>query len=216
MKKENLLSKGPHTIEPNESVAERVLAVVDQGLVRGMGKPKPGKMCVEAAVCFAMGQSHNDAPRCVNAEVRDFKIRLNDRSGWSSTISRGHGMRALAIAQLGSNKLGRGDFKLSLGQVMTALLSSLLAAEYSQSNPDKRIVRKLERELENWRNIPMWVNYFDRIVKAFSSRKIVARAGFSGKSAKNRLIAKIGLDALIRAKAEGTKFLKLLLKKRRK
>jgi hypothetical protein len=38
-----------------EELSRKVLEVVDAGLVSGMGEPTPGKMCVEAAVCYAMG-----------------------------------------------------------------------------------------------------------------------------------------------------------------
>jgi hypothetical protein len=82
--------------------ARKVLEVVDVGLCGGIGNPVPGKMCVEAAVCFALGQPHGDEPECVNAAVRQFKIRLND-SKWSSNQARAQGMRRLAIGQLGTN-----------------------------------------------------------------------------------------------------------------
>jgi hypothetical protein len=87
--------------EINESLARRVLEVVDAGLVHGMGAPEPGKMCVEAAVCFAMGLPHSDEPTCVAPALRRLKIRLND-SRWSSDRARAKGLRRLAIAQLGS------------------------------------------------------------------------------------------------------------------
>jgi hypothetical protein len=82
--------------------ARRVLEVVDVGLCGGIGNPVPGQMCVEAAVCFALGQPHGDEPECVNDAVRRFKIVLND-ARWSSNKARAQGMRKLAIAQLGTN-----------------------------------------------------------------------------------------------------------------
>lgn len=85
----------------NESLARKVLEVVDAGLVHGMGVPKPGKMCVEAAVNYAMGKPHGDNPDCVAPTLRRLKIRLND-SRWSSDATRTKGLRRLAIAQLGS------------------------------------------------------------------------------------------------------------------
>lgn len=217
MKKQNLLSKGPRVSEADESVAERVLAIVDRGLVRGMGQPKPGKMCVEAAVCYAMGRSHSDQPECVDYSVRNFKIDLNDRRGWSSVQARGQGMRALAIAQLGSNKLEDNAFRKQLISIVTSMLAVLLAAEYSRRKPDRAVVRGLTKHLENWQGKSSYASVTSAdLAKTFYSPKLVARAGYTGKSAKNRLIAQIGLTALIQAKAEGTKFLKLLLKKRRK
>ena len=88
-------------MEINEALARNVLRVVDAGLVRGLGTPEPGKMCVEAAVNYAMGRPHGDQPACVADSLRRLKIKLND-SRWSSDKARAKGLRRLAIAQLGS------------------------------------------------------------------------------------------------------------------
>lgn len=82
-------------------IAAKVLAIVDAGLVKGMGKPIPGQMCVEAAVCYALNLPHNDDPQCVSRALRQLKIRLND-SDWSSNEARSKGLRRLALIQLGS------------------------------------------------------------------------------------------------------------------
>ena len=82
-------------------MAQRVRDVVDAGLSNGLGIQEPGKMCVEAAVCYALGQPHGDDPRCVAPSLRQLKIHLNDRT-WTSPASRASGLRRLAVAQLGS------------------------------------------------------------------------------------------------------------------
>jgi hypothetical protein len=82
-------------------LARKVLAIVDAGLVKGMGTPEPGKMCVEAAVNYALGAEHGDEPACVAPALRQLKIRLND-SAWSSGQARAKGLRRLALVQLGS------------------------------------------------------------------------------------------------------------------
>ena len=87
--------------EINEALVTKLLGVVDAGLSSGVGEPKPGKMCVEAAVCYAMGLPHSDKPTCVSPALRALKIRLND-SSWSSNDARAKGLRRLAVAQLGS------------------------------------------------------------------------------------------------------------------
>jgi hypothetical protein len=87
--------------EITRETAIKVRDIVDAGLVRGAGVPEPGKMCVEAAVCYALGLPHGDDPGCVSAAVRSLKITLNDCS-WSSTQARAKGLRRLAVAQLGS------------------------------------------------------------------------------------------------------------------
>jgi hypothetical protein len=88
-------------MEITEAIARRVLEVVDAGLTVGIGKPTPGQMCVEAAVCFALDEPHGDNPSCVSPVVRALKTRLND-SHWSSDTARAKGMRRVAIAQLGT------------------------------------------------------------------------------------------------------------------
>lgn len=94
-------SKGTFTMEINETIARKVLTIVDAGLVKGVGNPRAGEMCVEAAVCFAMGLPHGDDPQCVSRALRSLKIKLND-SSWSSNAARAKGLRRLAVVQLGS------------------------------------------------------------------------------------------------------------------
>lgn len=85
----------------NSILAKRVLRTVDAGLCGGMGEPVPGEMCVEAAVCFAMGINHSDEPPCVAEEVREVKIKLNDLD-YSSRKARAKALRKLAVLQLGT------------------------------------------------------------------------------------------------------------------
>ena len=42
-------------IEITEAVALKVRDTVAAGLSNGLGNPEPGQMCVEAAVCYALG-----------------------------------------------------------------------------------------------------------------------------------------------------------------
>ena len=82
-------------------IAIKVRDTVAAGLVSGVGIAEPGKMCVEAAVCYALGLPHGDDPGCVSPALRVLKIALND-AAWSSEAARAHGLRRLALAQLGS------------------------------------------------------------------------------------------------------------------
>ena len=95
-------------IEITREIAAKVLTTVDAGLCLGLGDPVPGEMCVEAAVCYALGLPHGDDPKCVSEAVRSLKVSLNDKD-WSSNKSRAKGLRRLALAQLGS--LGAVDDK---------------------------------------------------------------------------------------------------------
>lgn len=84
------------------ATARRLLKVVDYGLQSGVGVGRPGRMCVEAAVCYAIGLNPiDDDPKCVADVVRAAKIALNDRD-WPSAQARAKGLRQLAVAQLGS------------------------------------------------------------------------------------------------------------------
>ena len=103
--------------EVNANIAQKVIDAVRPGLVKGMGEPIPGQMCVEAAVCFAYGLPHSDNPPCVGFSVRSLKIHLND-SKWSSKQSRAKGMLRLSIAQLGSDQIDQEEFN-KLVQKMT-------------------------------------------------------------------------------------------------
>jgi hypothetical protein len=89
-------------MEITREIAMRVRDTVDAGLSSGLGKAEPGKMCIEAAVCFALGLPHSDNPPCVSPAVRSLKIALND-APWSSRAARASGMRKLALLQLGTD-----------------------------------------------------------------------------------------------------------------
>jgi hypothetical protein len=95
--------------QPTEELCSRIISLLSHGLVAGLGTPEPGKMCVEAAVCAAMNLPHSDSPACIGDAVRSFQIRLND-SSWSSEQERAKGLKRLAIAQLGSDKISQEEF----------------------------------------------------------------------------------------------------------
>src|SRR4051812_50001627 len=88
-------------IEINAEVARRVLRIVDKGLIEGLGIPKAGHLCVEAAVSYALGLPHGDRPACVALVLRNLKVEMNDQR-WSTKMARARGLRRLALAQLGS------------------------------------------------------------------------------------------------------------------
>jgi hypothetical protein len=111
-------------IEITEEIATKVLATVDAGLSSGLGKPKPGEMCIEAAVCYALEEPHSDEPTCVSKALRAFKIRLND-SDWSNRHARAIGLRRLALAQLGSAG--------SLDEVLFVTRLAILAKEWAHA-----------------------------------------------------------------------------------
>jgi hypothetical protein len=123
--------------KPTKAVARKILDVLKHGLVRGKGDPKPGEMCVEAAVCFAMGLPHSDEPPCVGSAVRSFKITLND-SHWSSDMARANGMRRIAIAQLGSNEIDQNVFVKELARLTIKKIVPIALRAAAKIHPEQK------------------------------------------------------------------------------
>ena len=131
-------------VKVNRTLAKKILELVDTGLCKGLGKAEPGNMCIEAAVCYAMGLPHDDKPPCVHPYVRQLKISINDCE-WSSNAARAKGMRRLAIAQLGTaDTLNGEEFnKRIVHLVLTASLPRALRHAASV-HPYKAHAEKLE------------------------------------------------------------------------
>src|ERR1700722_17522478 len=126
-----------------KSIARKVLSVVDAGLIKGAGnadknnRGKPGAMCVEAAVCYALDLPHGDDPACVSRALRSLKIKLND-SNWSSAKARAAGLRRLAVAQLGSrDHVDDNEFANRVAElaIRTSVPLALRAAASINKNP---------------------------------------------------------------------------------
>lgn len=121
--------------------------LLDKGLIGGdVGDPKPGKMCVEAAICYALGEDHGDSPSCVAPTVREFKISLND-ADWTSNKARADGMRDLAIAQLGSKDIPDLNFKFAdvLDKHLKLIIFPYLVQYLAQKQPKNIWVQMLAR-----------------------------------------------------------------------
>jgi hypothetical protein len=88
-----------------EDIACRVIQAVNPGLTCGLGKPKPGHMCVEAAVCYALREPHGEEPSCVDFLLREDKIILNDLECWESKKDRANALLKVSIMQLGTKGL---------------------------------------------------------------------------------------------------------------
>jgi hypothetical protein len=134
----------------DEAIARRVLETVDAGLCSGVGEPVPGQMCVMAAINYALGREHGDDPEiCVGSAVRAFDIALND-SAWSSNEARAKGMRAEAIAKLGSNKIDQDEFAKRLAirtvNVMVPIALRAVVAFIPDSTGDlEQVIQRCER-----------------------------------------------------------------------
>lgn len=157
----SLKERDKHAVkEVGQALAERVLYMVDGGLVCGIGTPVRGQMCVEAAICYAMGEEHNDSPSCVHHIVRNTKIDLNDLS-WSSDKARAKGMRRIAVAQLGSKDIDGKLFLSTLGELLfNLLLSELKDFAKQEGNKDGlAFLNKLYKEKSFAKRYAMLANY---------------------------------------------------------
>ena len=100
---------------PTKDHAIKILHLLSYGLIRGVGQPKPGQMCIMAVFNYVLGRPHGDSglEDCVGAAVRAYDIALND-SLWSSNKARAEGMKRESIAKLGSNQVGQVAFHREL------------------------------------------------------------------------------------------------------
>lgn len=199
----------------NEAAAKRVLGVLAFGLPSGLGTPLAGRMCVEAAVAYSMGYDHSDRPKCVLEAIASFKISLNDQK-WSSDQARGKGLRGVAIAQLGSNTLKSIDFETEIARAFLRRLypvAARLSAISTQSS--KRQLASVEGGIQSALDV---LNGNDNALTAFEllddnvgelARKAL---GLRGKNAKWLFIADVAVEALVRMKTKGSKYLYLLNK----
>ncbi len=142
------------TVQINKALARKVLGIIDQGLCSGLGKQEPGQMCIEAAVCYAMGLPHGDNPPCVAPSVRALKIQLND-SGWSSNKARAKGMRRLAIVQLGTvGEIDEVEFVKRVARLSIEKTVPRALRAAAKIHPDKKHKKALETAAVNCENNP--------------------------------------------------------------
>lgn len=86
-----------------EDKVDELIRTINKGLVCGLGHPRAGEMCVMHAISLIIhGIEYSDAPMCVDEDIAQFDVYLNDQS-WSSDKARAKGMVREAVAKLGSN-----------------------------------------------------------------------------------------------------------------
>lgn len=95
------------TITPEQRTA--VATVINAGLVSGIGKPVPGQLCLEAAICLALGEPHGDRPSCVATPDRAYAIKLQDYYP-GTPAQRAALFLPLGLAQLGTAGTDRGPW----------------------------------------------------------------------------------------------------------
>jgi hypothetical protein len=129
-------------VEINQELVDKIDDILKHGLRKGKGNPIPGQLCVEAAICLALGEPHSDEPSCVGEKVREPKIALND-CDWSSNEARAIGMRDIAIAQLGSDTLNQDEFERKLVENQNKILLPYLVNKHLEKITDEKEVKQI-------------------------------------------------------------------------
>lgn len=199
---------------PTKEIAENILKLIACGLPKGLGKPRPGKMCVEALVCYATGDDHDDRPQCVKENVSTFKIQINDLD-WSSPIARANGLRELAIAQLGSNGCTQ-DFDRAVNAVIydsleRAIKSGIPSFKFLISEAFRDLT-ELAQDQNSFEDFLENLSYVAKKERPALRKEIAKLFGFTGKDAFPRWGASVGMKALRRIKSPGLKYLYLIKK----
>lgn len=84
-----------------DRVRAKLREIVPAGLIGGKGTGAPGSLCIESAICLALGEPHGDNPSCVAPEDRAYAIVIND-APWPSPQARAEALLPLGLAQLGT------------------------------------------------------------------------------------------------------------------
>jgi hypothetical protein len=126
-------------------IEERLREAIEPGLVKGLGEPIPGQMCIEAAICWALGEPHGENPSCVALPDRKFSIQLND-APWSSNAVRAKHLLPLALAQLNTAGADRTKWvqAVVLGTIQRILPLALDAAGLTERAQACRDSKTLE------------------------------------------------------------------------
>lgn len=94
------------TVKVTRDFVRGLVRSIRKGLVGGLGNGGDGEMCVQHAVSRAEGWNRpSDRPTCVDSDLRDVGIMIND-AGWSSRGARAKGLQRFAIAELGTRSKG--------------------------------------------------------------------------------------------------------------
>ena len=115
-------------MEITKEHAIKFLELCDAGLSKGLGQQAPGQMCVEACWNAALGLPHGDNPPCVGKAVRAANLPLND-ANWSSNEARAKGMRAIGVAQAGSDQIDQVEFSRLIAEGLERVMAQYPPAD---------------------------------------------------------------------------------------
>lgn len=213
-------------IKVDLNLAKAVNNLVGQGLTSGVGSPKPGAMCVEAAVCYAIGQQHGDQPICVDPDLISAKITLNDtftgpKKG--AKKERGRVLRRVAIAQLGTrDRFDSTTYRNALEEAYNNWLTyrfnaAAAKADLTIDGPDSldEVIETLEelrntyQEQQGLGEYGTFDDVYDRVLQVINEGESY-NATNKVKDEAVAIAAEIITQSLIAIKAPGAKFLNLV------
>lgn len=116
-----------------ELAIKKLTELASKGFIVGIGTPNPGRLCIESAICLAMGEPHGDTPSCVHLLDRKLAVDLNDFA-WASPQIRAQMLLPIGIAQLGTADVDRTKF---WQEVYTGLVSKVLPFALHAINLDQ-------------------------------------------------------------------------------
>lgn len=122
---------------------QRITEIINAGLVKGLGEAKAGHLCVEAAICLALGEPHSDHPSCVAGPDRDFAVRIND-ANWTSPEVRAKALLPLALAQLGTSGADRTEWVRRVVEGTIRRIVPIALRTAAQVHPDMQHRASLE------------------------------------------------------------------------
>ena len=181
-------------MEITKEHAIKFLELCDAGLSKGLGQQAPGQMCVEACWNAALGLPHGDNPPCVGKAVRAANLPLND-ANWSSNEARAKGMRAIGVAQAGSDQIDQVEFSRLIAEGLEQVMAQYPPADTAAA--------------------ASYTAYAARYT-AYAARCTAAAASYTAAAASYtadevlRAFAEVILDALKELKSPGCEFLPLL------
>jgi hypothetical protein len=207
-------SKGGRKFVINDSFADDLLRLIDKGVAHGLGEARPGKMCIEASVDFienggaANGGGMQDHPVCVVDWLAELKIELNDRGGWKNNKDRGRGLRRLALVQLGTASLkgfdDSGQFWDAVSEVLKTRVQTLTSDPKVEIGHAAGLWIMLDQSINQ---LPELVDIVDHLYKDEIRKRVRNESGVN-QSLRNHIVGEIMVQALVRLKAPGARFLK--------
>jgi hypothetical protein len=133
----------PMTQTITAETRQRLTEIINAGLVNGLGKARPGHLCIEAAICLALGEPHSDRPSCVAVPDGDFAIKIND-APWSSPEARAEALLPLALAQLGTAGSDRTAWVRQVAEGMVRQIVPIALRAAASMHPHERHRAALE------------------------------------------------------------------------